>query len=181
MMDERPSIPAEVRRQVLVEAGHRCAIQTCRDSANLDLHHITPLAEGGQTTVENLIAICPNCHRLADRGKIDRQSLHKYKEICQKLVAPPQRHAGTGPTTFIKFNPHTVTDIRDSENISSLVDNGVLDYSFMFNKPFQDSNYVVGAWGTGSVTFDVVPQDEKSAQIRFGTPCPDLVRLEFKH
>jgi hypothetical protein len=28
---------------------------------------------------ENLIALCPNCHRRADRGEIDRKSLRLYK------------------------------------------------------------------------------------------------------
>lgn len=31
----------------------------------LEVHHIKPLAEGGDDTVENAIAICPNCHRAA--------------------------------------------------------------------------------------------------------------------
>ncbi|WP_433581272.1 NUDIX domain-containing protein [Paenibacillus amylolyticus] len=31
----------------------------------LEVHHIKPLAEGGEDTVENAIAICPNCHRAA--------------------------------------------------------------------------------------------------------------------
>jgi hypothetical protein len=28
--EARPPIPAELRRRILVEAGHRCAIPTCR-------------------------------------------------------------------------------------------------------------------------------------------------------
>jgi hypothetical protein len=29
----------------------------------LEVHHIIPLSEGGDDTVENAIALCPNCHR----------------------------------------------------------------------------------------------------------------------
>jgi 5-methylcytosine-specific restriction protein A len=29
----------------------------------LEIHHIVPLDEGGQDTVENVAALCPNCHR----------------------------------------------------------------------------------------------------------------------
>jgi 5-methylcytosine-specific restriction endonuclease McrA len=29
----------------------------------LEVHHIQPLGEGGEDTVENAIALCPNCHR----------------------------------------------------------------------------------------------------------------------
>ncbi len=29
----------------------------------LEVHHITPLAKGGDDTIKNAIALCPNCHR----------------------------------------------------------------------------------------------------------------------
>jgi 5-methylcytosine-specific restriction protein A len=29
----------------------------------LEIHHLVPLAEGGTDTVENVAALCPNCHR----------------------------------------------------------------------------------------------------------------------
>lgn len=74
----RSPIPAEIRRSVLVEAGHRCAIPTCRHIEN-DIHHIVPWAQCKSHTYDNLIAICPNCHRRADRGEIDRKSIRLYK------------------------------------------------------------------------------------------------------
>jgi hypothetical protein len=76
--DGRPPIPADVRRRVLVEAGHRCAIPACRH-IEVDLHHIVPWAQCQAHEYENLIALCPNCHRRADRGDIDRKSLRLYK------------------------------------------------------------------------------------------------------
>ncbi len=35
----------------------------------LEVHHKIPLAEGGDDTIENAIALCPNCHRHAHYGK----------------------------------------------------------------------------------------------------------------
>lgn len=29
----------------------------------LEVHHIIRLADGGEDTVDNTIAVCPNCHR----------------------------------------------------------------------------------------------------------------------
>lgn len=78
MQDNRPPIPAEIRRKVLVEAGHRCAIPTCR-YIEIDVHHIIPWEACKKHEYENLIALCPNCHRRADRGEIDRKSLRIYK------------------------------------------------------------------------------------------------------
>ena len=74
----RPPIPADIRREVLVEAGHRCAIPTCRH-IDVDVHHIIPWKESQKHEYENLIALCPNCHRRADNGDIDRKSLRLYK------------------------------------------------------------------------------------------------------
>lgn len=77
-MDARPAISAEIERRVLVEAGHRCAIPTCRH-IEVDIHHIVPWAQCQAHEYDNLIALCPNCHRRADRGEIDRKSLRIYK------------------------------------------------------------------------------------------------------
>jgi hypothetical protein len=76
--DGRPPIPAEIRRRVLVEAGHRCAIPTCR-YIEVEIHHIVPWTQCQAHEYDNLIALCPNCHGRADRGEIDRKSLRLYK------------------------------------------------------------------------------------------------------
>jgi HNH endonuclease len=78
MDDARPPMPAELRRRILVEAGHRCAIPTCR-YIEVDVHHIIPWATCRTHEYDNLIALCPNCHRRADRDEIDRKSLRLYK------------------------------------------------------------------------------------------------------
>jgi HNH endonuclease len=74
----RPPIPTDVRRRVLVEAGHRCAIPTCR-YIEVEVHHIIPWAQCKAHEYDNLIALCANCHGRADAGKIDRKSLRLYK------------------------------------------------------------------------------------------------------
>jgi len=176
-MQDRPTIPAEIRRQILVEAGHRCAIQTCRSAADVDVHHIVPWAQSQQHEPENLIALCPNCHRRANRGDIDRESLRKYKRICQQLARPAPAHREV--VTFIKFLPNSAVDILESSNITSLTDCGMLDFSFGFDKPFNDDRYVTVASGNGSIRFRVVAQAPTSVRIVFVEPCPEIVKLEF--
>ena len=78
MNERRPDIPAELRRRVLVEAGNRCAIPTCR-YLDVDIHHIEPWKECREHSYENLIALCPNCHRRVEKGEIDRKSQRMYK------------------------------------------------------------------------------------------------------
>lgn len=37
----------------------------------LEVHHRTPLSKGGEDTVENAVALCPNCHRRRHYGSAD--------------------------------------------------------------------------------------------------------------
>jgi len=76
MTNNRPKVPADIKRRVLLEAGHRCAV--CRH-IDVDIHHIVPWEQCTEHRYENLIALCPNCHRRADQGEIDRKSLRAYK------------------------------------------------------------------------------------------------------
>ena len=78
-MGERSPIPITLARDVKIEAGHRCAIPTCRHP-RVEIAHIIPWAEVQDHVFENLIALCPNCHDLYDRDKkIDRKSMLIYK------------------------------------------------------------------------------------------------------
>ena len=83
-MTKRPPIPAELERNILIEAGHRCAIPTCRH-IQVEMHHIVPWSKCKCHEYENLIALCPNCHARADRGEIDRKSLKMYKNKLRFL------------------------------------------------------------------------------------------------
>lgn len=74
----RPAIPQPLERQVKMEAGHRCAIPTCRQTP-VELAHILPWKDVKEHTFENLIALCPTCHTRYDRGEIDRKSMQQYK------------------------------------------------------------------------------------------------------
>lgn len=70
-----------VRNQYVVEYAKRIANGICQDclqpapfksKANeepfLETHHIIPLSEGGEDTIENTMALCPNCHRKRHYG-----------------------------------------------------------------------------------------------------------------
>lgn len=78
-------IPAEVRRLVLLESGHACAIPTCQFPAT-EFAHIEPYAVVKKHDPANIIALCPNHHHLYDQKKqIDRKSMRAYKLKLQFL------------------------------------------------------------------------------------------------
>lgn len=71
--------------EVLERAGGICVncnrpapfIKDANQQPYLEVHHIKPLAEGGDDTVENAMALCPNCHRHAHYGIKSYRSKHK--------------------------------------------------------------------------------------------------------
>jgi hypothetical protein len=83
--DKGRHIPTDLKRRILVEAGHRCSIPTCR-SLNVDIHHIMPWEKSKKHEYKNLIALCPNCHRRAEKGEIDRKSLYMYKDNLRYII-----------------------------------------------------------------------------------------------
>lgn len=77
-MTTRPHIPIELQRAVKTEAGHRCAIPTCRQYP-VEIHHITPYSKVKRHEFTNLIALCPTCHARCTNGEIDIKSVKIYK------------------------------------------------------------------------------------------------------
>lgn len=78
-MANRPSIPAEVSRQVLIESGHCCAV--CGTSSPLERAHIVAWCNSKDHTPDNLICLCANCHERADRERWGEPTLREYKRI----------------------------------------------------------------------------------------------------
>jgi hypothetical protein len=76
--ETRPAIPLDLKRMVLIESGHRCAIPTCKHPTT-EIAHIIPWSKCKEHTFGNLIALCPNCHTRFDANQIDRKAMQTYK------------------------------------------------------------------------------------------------------
>lgn len=77
--DDRPAIPARLKRALFEEAGYRCAIPTCRGTSALEMAHIQPWSKVREHTFENMIVLCAVDHTRFDRGEIPTQSVQAYK------------------------------------------------------------------------------------------------------
>lgn len=55
------------RRAVLARQRDECAAPGCRNT-HLEIHHAHWWSHGGPTDLDNLIGLCPRCHRLVHRG-----------------------------------------------------------------------------------------------------------------
>ena len=76
------------------------------------------------------------------------------------------------PTAWVNFNGTSTVAIRDSENVSSITDNGPGYYTVNFATTMSDTNYIsVGtAGGTGTNTLMNLSQYYSSAPTT--TSCP---------
>jgi type I restriction enzyme R subunit len=88
-MADRPPIPAPVKRQVLVESCHRCAV--CGFGLSIEIAHIIPWFETNDHRAENLVALCANCREMADNQKWKKKDFEAYKKTPWALrINAPQ-------------------------------------------------------------------------------------------
>lgn len=57
-------------RRGIAQLYQRCAICGFQYDYILDAAHVIPVAEGGTDTYDNGLGLCPNCHRMFDKGYI---------------------------------------------------------------------------------------------------------------
>lgn len=65
----------------LIEKYDCCQICKFDFKPILQIHHITPISNGGKNDVENLLVVCPNCHKIIhaiDGNFYDRYCDDKY-------------------------------------------------------------------------------------------------------
>lgn len=70
----RTSLTSTMRKK-LKDAVAKC--EKCKRKGDLDIHHLKPIAKGGDNTPSNLVALCPNCHRDCHNGSTTQKDLKK--------------------------------------------------------------------------------------------------------
>jgi hypothetical protein len=92
-MPKRKSIPVDIKRLVLHEAGYKCASPVCRGILTLDIHHLVPVSENGDNEPDNLLALCPTCHALHHQKIISRESIRSWKMLLLAINEAYDRKA----------------------------------------------------------------------------------------
>lgn len=131
MPQGRPPIPRALERELLIEAGYRCAIPSCRVMAPLVIDHIEDWAKVREHTFDNMIVLCANHHGI--KGEKPRQlsrkvlrqykanlSLlnHRYGELERRLL----EDFGQRPSQTVRFLPGGMEIF-----VRSLINDGYLD------------------------------------------------------
>jgi hypothetical protein len=118
MPTNRPAIPAEIKRAIFVEAGHRCAC--CGTSFPLERAHIVPWRESHNNSAENLLCLCANCHEMADRNW-DRSTFYDYKQrpwvnrqYQQQDPGSQKTHSSGHPTSMDALPPRPLNSAKEA-------------------------------------------------------------------
>jgi hypothetical protein len=87
MSDPRPPIAAALERDLMIEAGYRCAV--CKTPEPLQIDHIEEWSVVQKHEFENMIVLCANCHarkkNTSDPRHINRASLRRIKHNLMLL------------------------------------------------------------------------------------------------
>ncbi len=98
----------------------------------------------------------------------------RVKQVEKALVSSKDKNQTVAG--FISLNPNSV-EIIDSSGISSITDKGVLDFSINYSESLD--GYVFNYFGSGPVLLESASQQKRQLDIKFKSPCPDLVTLVF--
>jgi len=85
------------RNQYVIEYAKRIAAGKCQLCGNkapfknkkgepyLEVHHINPLAQGGEDTLKNVVALCPNCHRKMHSLNLEKDKITLLKKAKRSV------------------------------------------------------------------------------------------------
>ena len=101
------SIPPAVRR-ALSNRDRGCRFPGCPATQRLHGHHVRHWAEGGETSLDNLVLLCPTHHRLVHEGGFDVQRLYdgafRFTNPYGVAIRPPRRRETSSPDIIVVRN-----------------------------------------------------------------------------
>lgn len=87
-----------VKAWVIQQADGRCEFCECPapflkedGQPYLEVHHVTPLSEGGSDRISNAVALCPNCHRRMHHSQNKLELRGEAVNKIYRLVREPDR------------------------------------------------------------------------------------------
>lgn len=94
--------PRQDVEDLLARTGRMCAI--CKRRHRVQVHHITPVSEGGSDGIDNAIPLCPNCHdevhSLYAPGRVTRSySESELRSHLAEATRLARREADAAPGT----------------------------------------------------------------------------------
>ena len=83
-MSKRSSIPKKVEKTLYKEVNSSCPVCGQDNVNTLSIHHIEPYALTESHNLDNMIVLCANCHALADKKEINKETLIDIKNNASR-------------------------------------------------------------------------------------------------
>jgi len=81
MNKKRRSIPAALRKKILLRDGCTCQAPGCGSKIFLTIHHLIPFAVSGIHFIGSLMVLCAGCHALVHEGKLSVEGKAPHRLI----------------------------------------------------------------------------------------------------
>ena len=101
------TIPPAMRRALVIR-DRGCRFPGCASTHRLHGHHVRHWARGGDTSLDNLLLLCPFHHRLVHEGGFE---VHRLDDGAYRFVSPhgwtvrpPQTHSPSSPEVIAGHN-----------------------------------------------------------------------------
>ena len=97
MLIKQRDIPKQLRRQLIKEAGNKCANPGC-SNWRIHIHHVKEWAVFKTHISDDMIAVCPSCHDAIHNGilKPSDEDLYRWKGI-ERLESSRRSHIYVEP------------------------------------------------------------------------------------
>jgi hypothetical protein len=86
--------PTGIQRTALEALHDRCADRDCGRFAHLEVDHLLPVEDGGQTTLANLAPVCPSTHDAKTHGGAHIRRIPGSHQVESLPLGHPE-HPGT--------------------------------------------------------------------------------------
>ena len=158
------SIPPALRR-TLSNRDHGCRLPGRPATHRLHGHHVQHWANGGDTSLDNLVLLCPTHHRLVHDCEFDDQRLDdgRFRFINPHglSVRPPRRSDPSSPEIVIRQNDELgiAVDCETAHWYGERID---YDHTLMVTMP---------AWDSGDTVPEAGPAagDLNPSKVKLGT------------
>ena len=124
------TIPPAMRRALLIR-DRGCRFPGCPSTHRLHGHHVRHWAKGGETSLDNLVLLCPFHHRLVHEGGFD---VHRLDDGMFRFVSPhgwtvrpPQTSGPSSPEVIVAQN-ETLGLTIDGRTATARWDGEPVDY-----------------------------------------------------
>ena len=107
------SIPPAIRR-ALKRRDHGCRFPGCTCNRFVDAHHIQHWADGGETSMDNLVLLCRRHHRLVHEAGY---GVHVAADKAIKFTLPDGKIIPLGPDTCFRGNVIAIKDINRTNDL----------------------------------------------------------------